>query len=123
MQEELTMNKVRDVPKLCAMADKCAHAEEGRILPGEDAGTEVDSEDDDGGTAPKKKGRKHNRKNKSKAVLAVEGSSNDDTTKKAKTGVSSKEVVGCTSCQALVAADLTEGSGKQYCKIHLTQEP
>ena len=59
-------NKVRDkinmwlpktVNELYTFADKCACAEEGRRLPGEDTGAEVVSEDN-GAATPKKKGWK-----------------------------------------------------------------
>jgi hypothetical protein len=96
MREELAMNKVRDVAELYALADKCARAEEGRRLPGEDAGAGVDSEDE--GATTKKKGRRRNLKRKGKAVLAVEGSGNVDPAKKAKVDSPGKEVAGCASC-------------------------
>ena len=114
------MNKVRDVAELYALADRCARAEEGRRFPGEDAGAEIDSEGEDATTSTKK-GRRRNRKRKGKAVLAVEGSGNPDTAKKAKVDDPGKEVAGCASCQVLAAADKPEGSDKQYCKIHRTK--
>jgi hypothetical protein len=71
MREELAMNKIRDIGELYALADKCARAEEGRKLPGEDVGAGGISERDR--AAPAKKGRRrNNRKRKGKAVLAVE---------------------------------------------------
>ena len=52
MREEMVMCKIRDVSELYALADKCARAEEGRKLPGENAGAGgFDSED----AAPAKK--------------------------------------------------------------------
>ncbi|KAE8820482.1 hypothetical protein D1007_01630 [Hordeum vulgare] len=42
MCEEMSINKVQDVAKIYALADRYARAEEGRSLPGEDAGVEVD---------------------------------------------------------------------------------
>jgi hypothetical protein len=47
MRSEMNIMKVRTINELYALVDKCACAEEGRRLPGEDAGPEVDSEDDD----------------------------------------------------------------------------
>jgi hypothetical protein len=119
MREELAMNKVRDIGELYALADKCARAEEGRKLPGEDVGAGGSSESD--GAAPAKKGRRRsNRKRKGKAVLAVEQSGNAGTAKKAKVDPG-KEIAACANCQALAAADKQDGSGKQYCKIHRTK--
>jgi hypothetical protein len=119
MREELAMNKVREIAELYALADKCARAEEGRRLPSENAGAEADSEDEDAAT-PARKGRRRNRKRKGKAVLVVEEFGNPGTAKKAKVDGPGKDVAGCLSCQALVAADKPEGSDKQYCKIHRT---
>ena len=45
--EEMAMCKIRDVSELYALADKCARAEEGRKLHGEEDCTNIDSEDDD----------------------------------------------------------------------------
>lgn len=101
MREEMNITKVRTINELYALADKCACAEEGRQLPGEDAGAEVDSEDDDASTQ-KKKGRKCNRKCKGKAVMAVEGSR--ITGKKAKTEGADKETIVCT-CSLEATAD------------------
>jgi hypothetical protein len=93
MREELAMNKIRDIGELYALADKCARAEEGRKVPGEDAGAGADSESED--ATPARRGRRrNNRKRKGKAVLAVEGSGNIDTTKKIKTDTPGKEVAG-----------------------------
>ena len=104
------MCKIRDVSELYALADKCARAEEGRKLPGENAGAEgSDSED----AAPAKKNRRrNNRKRKAKDVLVVEQSGNGGGAEKAKAG---------DSGEAVVAADKQDGSGKQYCKIHRTK--
>jgi hypothetical protein len=120
MREELAMNKVRDVAELYALANKCAQAEEGRRLPREDASAGAESEDE-GATTSKRKGRRRNQKRKGKAMLAIEGPSNAGSSKKAKAENPGKEVAGCTSCQALAAADKPEGSDKQYCKIHRTK--
>src|SRR3954469_9625246 len=99
MREEMAMCKIRDVSELYALADKCARAEEGRRLPGENAGAEgSDSED----TASAKKSRRRNNiKKKGKEVLAVEQSSNEGGAKTAKAGSSGKEVATCTNCQAV----------------------
>ena len=52
MREEMVMCKIRDVNELYVLADKCARAEEGRKLPGENIGAGgSDSEE----TAPAKK--------------------------------------------------------------------
>ena len=92
MREELAMNKVRDVVELYVLADRCARAEEGWKYPSEDAGAETDSIDDT--AAPAKKGRRHNRKRKGKTLLAVEGSVDTGTAKKAKASDPGKEVAG-----------------------------
>ena len=70
MREEMAMCKIRDVSELYALADKCARAEEGRKLPGEDVGAGgSDSEE----TAPARKNRRRdNRKKRGKEVLVVE---------------------------------------------------
>ena len=69
MREEMAMCKIRDVSELYALADKCARAEEGRKLPGENTGAGgSDSED----AAPSKKNRlRNNRKKKCKDVLVI----------------------------------------------------
>ena len=74
MREEIAMCKIRDISELYALADKCARAEEGRKLPGENIGAGgSDSEE----TAPAKKNRRrNNRKKKGKDVLVVEQSGN-----------------------------------------------
>src|SRR6187399_3314786 len=111
MREEMAMCKIRDASELYALADKCARAEEGRKLPGEDTGARgTDSED----VAPAKKNRRrNNRKKKGKDVLVVEQSGNGSDAKKAKVGSSGKE--------AVAVADKQDGSDKQYCKIHRTK--
>jgi hypothetical protein len=120
MREELAMNKIRDIGELYALADKCARAEEGRKLPGEDVGAGEDSESGD--AAPARKGRrKNNRKRKGKAVHVVEQSGNNGNAKKAKVESSGKGIATCDNCQALAAADKQDGSDKQYCKIHHTK--
>ena len=119
MCEELAITKVKDVAELYVLANRCARAEEGRKYPGEDADAETDSTGDT--ATPAKKGRHRNRKHKGKAVLAVEGSGDPGAAKKAKADDPSKEVAGCTACQALAVADKPRGSDKQYCKIHHTK--
>ena len=120
MREELAMNKVADVAELYVLADRCTRAEEGRKYPGEDADEGSDSEDKDI-VAPVKKGRRRNRKRKGKTVLAVEESGDPDTAKKAKVNNPNKEVAWCDACRAFTAAGKSEGSDKQYCKIHCTK--
>ena len=120
MREELSMNKVRDVVELYVLADICARAEEGRKYPGEDASTGSDSRDEDA-VALARKGRRCNRKRRGNTVLAVLESGNPGTAKKSKFNNPGKEVARCTACQALTSADKTEGSDKQYCKIHRTK--
>jgi hypothetical protein len=73
MWEKMNVKLPRNINKLYTLADKCARAKEGRRLPGEDAGREVDSEDDSTAT-PKGKGWKCNRKRKGRTMIAVEGS-------------------------------------------------
>ena len=113
------MCKIRDVSELYALADKCARAEEGRKLPGEDTGAGgSDSED----AAPAKKSRRrNNRKKKNKEVLVVEQSGKEAGAKKAQVGSSGKETAACTNCQAVAAADKQDDTDKQYCKIHRTK--
>ena len=120
MCEELAMNKVKDVAELYVLADRCARAKEGRKYPDEDAGAETDSTDEDT-AAPTKKGRHRNRKSKGKTVLAVEGSGELGTAKKAKAHDPGKEVARCATCLALAAVGKPGGSDKQYCKIHRTK--
>src|SRR3954464_563365 len=119
MREEMAMCKIRDVSELYALADKCARAEEGRKLPGENTGAgESDSED----TAPARKNRRRsNRKKKSQEVLVVEQSGDEGAAKKAQAGSFGKEVAGCANCQAVAVADKRDGTNKQYCKIHRTK--
>ena len=111
MREELAMTKVKDVAGLYVLADKCTRAEEGRKLPGEDAGAGgSDSED----AAPARKNRRrNNRRKKGKDVLVVEQFGSGGGAKTAKAGGSGEE--------AVAAADKQDGSGKQYCKIHRTK--
>src|SRR3954468_3850993 len=119
MREEMAMCKIRDVSELYALADRCAHAEEGRKLPGENVGT-AGSDSDDAAPASKNM-RRNNRKRKGKDVLVVEQSSNEGGAKTAKTDGSGKEVAACANCQAVAAADKQDGTNKQYCKIHRTK--
>ena len=108
------MCKIRDVSELYALADKCARAEEGRRLPGENIGAEgSDSED----AAPTRKTRRrNNRRRKGKEVLVVEQSGNGGGAKEAKAGDSGKEV-----STEVAVADKQDGTNKQYCKIHRTK--
>src|SRR3990170_5870516 len=55
MREKMNVKLPKTVNELYTLADKCACTEEGRRLPTEDAGIEVDSEDDNAAT-PQKKG-------------------------------------------------------------------
>ena len=114
MREEMAMCKIRDVSELYALADKCARAEEGRRLPGENVGAGgSDSED----AAPARKNRRrNNRKRKGKEVLVVEQSGNGGGAKEAKAGDSGKEVAA-----EVAVADKQDGTNKQYCKIHRTK--
>ena len=114
MREEMAMCKIRDVSELYALGDKCARAEEGRRLPGENIGAGgSDSED----AAPARKNRRRNyRKRKGKEVLVVEQSGNGGGAKKAKAGDSGKEVAA-----EVAVADKQDGTNKQYCKIHRTK--
>ena len=107
------MCKIRDVSELYALANKCARAQEGRRIPGENTGAGgFDSED----AAPASKGRRrNNRRKKGKEVLAVEQSGNGGGAKKATAAGPGKE------SQAVAAADKQDSSGKQYYKIHRTK--
>ena len=51
------MCKIRDVSELYALADKCARAEEGRKLPGENTGAGGSDNED---AAPAKRSRRRN---------------------------------------------------------------
>ena len=108
------MCKIRDISELYALADKCARAEEGRRLPGENVGARgSDSED----AAPARKNRRrNNRRRKGKEVLVVEQSGNGGGAKEAKAGDSGKEVAA-----EVAVADKQDGTNKQYCKIHRTK--
>jgi hypothetical protein len=65
------MNTIRDIGKLYALTNKCARAEEGRKLPGEDVGTGASSETE--GVALVRRGRwRNSKKHKGKALLAAE---------------------------------------------------
>jgi hypothetical protein len=120
MREKMNVKLPKTVNELYRLADKCARAEEGRRLPGEDAGAEVDSKDDDAAT-PRKKGRKRNRKRKGKTVMAVEGSGNPESAKKAKTESPGKEAAACTACQEAAANEKAGKSDGPYWKIHRTK--
>ena len=54
-------------------------------------------------------------------MLAIEGSDDTGTAKKAKADDPGKEIAGCAACRALAAADKPGSSDKQYCKIHRTK--
>ena len=105
------MCKIKDVSELYALADKCARAEEGRKLPGEN--TEAAGSDSEGTAPAKKNWRRNNRKKKGKDVLVVEQSGNGGGAKKAKAGTSGE--------QAVAVADKQDGTNKQYWKIHRTK--
>ena len=113
------MCKIRDVSELYALADKCARAEEGRRLPGENVGAGGYNSED---AAPARKNqRRNNRRRKGKEVLVVEQSGDGGGAKEAKAGDSGKEVAAGTNYQAVAVADKQDGSNKQYCKIHRTK--
>ena len=99
------MCKIRDVSELYALADKCARAEEGRKLPGEN--TEAGGSDSEDAALAKKNRRRNNRKKKGNEVLVVEQSG-----KKAKAGSSGKEIAACTNCHAVAVADKQDGTDK-----------
>jgi hypothetical protein len=121
MQSEMNVEQVKTINDLYALVDRCAHAKEGRRLPGEDAGADVDSEDDDTST-PQKKNRKRNRKRKNKTVLAVESSGDTNATKKPKADIPGKEVTWCDGCREAVAGKKAGKTGGPYCKIHRTKD-
>ena len=109
------------VDELYTLADKCARTEEGRRLPGEEDGINVDSEDNDDTASQKNKNKKRNKKRKHKEVLVVEGSSTPSTGKKAKTEAPDKEVAACTYCREASAAEKAGMADGSYCKIHQTK--
>src|SRR4051812_45877323 len=113
MREEMAMTMIRDVSELYALADKCARAEEGRKLPGEDAGA-GESDSDDAAPAKKSQRRSNRRKNR-KEVHAVEESGKEAPAKQTQAGGSGKEPA------PVAAADKQDGSDKKYCKIHRTK--
>ena len=96
MREEMAMYKIKNVSELYALADKCARAEEGRKLPGEN--TEAGGSDSEEAAPAKKNRRRNNRKKKGKDVLVVEQSGNEGGANKAKVGSSGKEIAACTNC-------------------------
>lgn len=61
------------------LVDKCALVEEGRRLPGEEDGFDIDSEDNDESNNLKKKNKRRKKKRKDKTVMTVEGSSTPST--------------------------------------------
>nr|XP_020172579.1 uncharacterized protein LOC109758143 [Aegilops tauschii subsp. strangulata] len=111
----------KTVNELYTLADKCACAEEGRRLPREEVGVEVDSEDDDDTATPGKRNRRRNKKHKGKAVMAVESSSDLSADKKAKTEAPGKEAATCAHCRVAATAEKTGKSDEPYCKIHRTK--
>ena len=113
------MCKIRDVSELYALADKCARAEEGRKLSGEN--TEAGGSDSEEAALAKKNRRRNNRKKKGKDVLVVEQSGNGGGAKKAKAGSSGKDIATGTNYQAVAVADKQDGTNKQYYKIHRTK--
>lgn len=119
MRSEMNIVKVRTINELYALADKCARAEEGRRLPGEDVGAEVDFEDDDADdvSTPQKKSRKH----KGKTVMAVESLGDANAAKNSKAEGPDKEVAGCADCREAAAGDKGGKTGGLYCKIHRTK--
>jgi hypothetical protein len=123
MRSEMNIVKVRTINELYALADKCARAEEGRRLPGEDTGAEVDSEDDDTDDAstPQKKSQKCKRKRKGKSVMAVESPGDANTTKKSKAESPGKEVARCADCREAAAGDKGGKTDGPYYKIHRTK--
>ena len=55
MREKMNMRLPKTVNELYTLVDKFARAEEGRRLPGEEVGIEIDLEDDDDATTLRKK--------------------------------------------------------------------
>nr|XP_020159504.1 uncharacterized protein LOC109744769 [Aegilops tauschii subsp. strangulata] len=111
----------KTVNELYMLADKCARAEEGRRLPGEEIGVEVDTEDGDNATAPRKKNKKRNKKCKEKSVMAVESSNDPNTGKKANTETAGKQAIACANFwTAAVAKKMSKFDGP-YCMIHRTK--
>ena len=99
------MCKIRDVSELYALADKCACAEEGRRLPGENIGAGgSDSED---AALTRKNRRRNNGRRKGKEVLVVEQSGNGGGAKEARAGDSGTEVAA-----EVAVADKQDGTNK-----------
>ena len=117
IRSKMNVRLPKTVKELYTLVDKCAWVEEGRKLPGEEDGNDVNSEDDDAATSQKKK----NKKRKDKAVLTVEGSGMPSTSKKAKAEAPGKEVATCTDCREAAAAEKAGKSDGSYCKIHRTK--
>jgi hypothetical protein len=118
MQEKMNIKLPRNVSELYTLADKCARAQEGRRLHGEDAGGEVDSKDDDT-ASPKRKSQRRNKKRKGRIVMAVESSA--DTAKKAKADTPGNELAGCGDCRDAAAGEKAGKTDGPYCKIHRTK--
>jgi hypothetical protein len=119
MRAQMNIEQVKTVNDLYALADQCARAEEGRRLPGKDAGAGGDSEDDDAST-PKKTGQKRNRKHKGKTVMAVEGAG-DTAAKKPKAEDTGSDLAACSCDQEAAAGEQTGKTKGPYCKIHRTK--
>src|SRR5215216_3677241 len=111
----------KTVKERYTLADKCARVEEGRKLPGEEDGIDVDSVDDDEAISQKKKSKKRNKKHKDKTVMTIEGSGTLSTGKKAKTEAPEKEVAACADCREAAAAEKAGKVDGPYCKIHRTK--
>jgi LuxR family maltose regulon positive regulatory protein len=69
IRSKMSVQLPKIVNELYTLADKCARAEEGRRLPGEEEGAGVNSEDDDKTSNSKGKGKKHNKKWRDKSVF------------------------------------------------------
>ena len=116
IHSKMNVRLPKTVNKLYTLADKCACTKEGRRLPGEEDGVEVDSQDDDNTADPKRK----NNKCKEKAVLDVEDSGTPSTDKKATAEAPGKVVAACTACWEAAAAEKAGKCDGLYCKIHWT---
>ena len=121
IRSKMNVRLPKTVNELYTLADKCAQAEEGRRPPGEEDGVEVDSEDDDETANPRKRNWKRNKKCKEKSVLAVEGSGDLGTDKKAKTEAPGKEAATCTDYREAAAVEKAGKSDGPYCKIRHTK--
>jgi hypothetical protein len=118
---KMSVRLPKTVNELYTLEDKCARAEEGRRLPGEEEGGGIDSKDDDETSNSKGKGKKNNKKQRDKSVLVVENSGSLSSGKKAKTEVLGKEASMCAGCREAAAAEKAGKSDGPYCKIHHTK--